>query len=76
MTNPPFYENINEYRRREMNWNEWLEKVHPVRAILALASLALTGYMLIVGIVIPDAWWIIVTALCLFYVEAVAKPLA
>ena len=58
-----------------MNWKEWLDKIHPVRAALALTSLGATIYMLNVGIVIPDAWWIIVTGLALFYVEA-AKPKA
>jgi len=53
-----------------MNWQEWLDKVHPVRAILALGSLGVTAYMLINGLAIPEAWWIIVTGLCLFYVEA------
>ena len=52
----------------------WLEKIHPVRAILAISSLGATVYMLVTGLIIPDAWWIIVTALCLFYVEAVGKP--
>ena len=68
----PFYESIDEYRRIMMQ--NWIEKIHPIRAVLALGSLALTGYMLITGIVISDAWWIIVTALCLFYVEAIKKP--
>lgn len=54
-------------------WGKWVEKTHPVRAILALGSLGLTGYMMVNDIPISDAWWIIVTALCLFYVEAI-KP--
>ncbi len=53
-----------------MNWQEWIEKVHPIRALLALSSLGATIYMLIYSIAIPEAWWIIVTGLCLFYVEA------
>lgn len=58
-----------------MNWNQWLDRIHPVRAILALSSLTFTGWMLANGMIVPDAWWIIVTALCLFYVETV-KPSA
>ena len=49
-------------------------KVHPVRAALALISLAATIYMLVAGLVIPDAWWIIVTGLALFYIEAPPAP--
>ena len=48
----------------------WIDRMHPVRAALALLSLAATIYMLMAGITIPDAWWIIVTGLALFYVEA------
>jgi len=47
--------------------------IHPIRATLAIGSLALTGYMMIVGIAIPDAWWVIATGLCLFYVEGVKQ---
>lgn len=57
-----------------MNWNEWLDKVHPVRAILALSSLALTGWMLARGMPVPGEWWIIVTGLCLYYAETLKKP--
>lgn len=49
----------------------WLDKTHPVRALLALGSLGLTGYMLVEGIAIPEAWWVIVTGLCLYYIETV-----
>ncbi len=45
-------------------------KVHPIRAALAVISLLATIYMLVFGVAIPDAWWIIVTGLALFYVEA------
>jgi len=48
-------------------------KLHPIRASLALVSLAATIYMLIAGVPIPDAWWIIVTGLALYYVEATAS---
>lgn len=54
-----------------MNWKEWSEKVHPVRALLALGSLAITAYMMLTRIPIPGEWWIIVTGLCLYYVEGV-----
>ncbi len=54
--------------------NSWLEKIHPIRAILALASVGATIYFVLIGTMVPDAWWIIVTALALFYVESVAKP--
>ena len=69
---PPFYNNAEMYKKggSKMDWSVWIDKVHPIRAILALSSLAATVYFLVVGVVIPDAWWIIVTALCLFYVEA------
>ena len=52
----------------------WSDKIHPIRATLALVSLGATIYMLIASIAIPDAWWIIVTALALFYVESIGKP--
>lgn len=42
-------------------------KIHPIRATLAIGSWGLTGYMLITGIVIPEAWWVIVTAVSVFY---------
>lgn len=45
-------------------------KIHPVRATLALASLGVTAYLIISGIAVPDAWWVIVTGLALFYVES------
>lgn len=50
--------------------HNWIEKMHPVRALLAITALAATIYMLIVGTPIPDAWWVIVTGLALFYVES------
>ena len=50
---------------------EWLSKTHPVRALLALSSLAATIYMLVAAVAIPDAWWVIVTGLALFHVESV-----
>ncbi len=53
--------------------NSWLEKIHPIRALLAIAAVGATIYMVIAGTVIPDAWWIIVTALALFYVETLTK---
>ena len=43
--------------------------IHPIRATLAISSLGATIYMLIQGIEIPDAYWVIVTGLALFYVE-------
>lgn len=54
-----------------MDWQKWMDRTHPVRALLALSALGATIYMLVSGIVMPDGWWIIVTALCLFYVEAI-----
>ena len=54
-----------------MNWKEWSEKVHPVRAILALSSLGVTAYMVVTQIPVPEPWWIIVTGLCLYYVEGI-----
>ncbi len=47
-------------------------KIHPIRAALAVIALAATIYMLIAGLAIPDAWWIIVTGLTLFYVESMS----
>ena len=49
----------------------WIDKVHPIRALLAITALAATVYMLVAGIVPPDAWWVITTGLCLYYVESV-----
>ena len=43
--------------------------LHPIRATLAIGSLAATVYMMVTGIPIADAWWVIVTGLALFYVE-------
>lgn len=54
----------------------WIDKIHPIRAILALTSLGATIYMLIESIAIPDAWWIIVTGLALFYVESIKRTSA
>ena len=50
-----------------------MNKIHPIRASLAISSLGATIAMLFLGTPIPDAWWIIVTALALFYVESIAK---
>ena len=49
----------------------WIDKVHPVRAVLAVISLLATVFMLCKGMTIPEAWWVIVTGLVLFYAEAV-----
>jgi len=68
---PPFYNNADEYKKRRKPMQNWIDKIHPVRAALAVISLLSTIYMLIAGLQIPDAWWIIVTALALFYVEAI-----
>lgn len=43
--------------------------IHPIRATLAVVSLLATIVFLWVGADIPDAWWVIVTGLALFYVE-------
>lgn len=48
-------------------------KIHAIRASLAVISLLATIYMLTFGVPVPDAWWIIVTGLCLYYVEGL-KP--
>lgn len=54
----------------------WIEKIHPVRAALALIAIIATIELMVRGILIPDGWWIIVTALALVYAEAVRKPSA
>jgi len=43
--------------------------IHPIRASLAIGSLAATVYFIVVDISIPDAWWVIVTGLALWYVS-------
>lgn len=74
---PPFYNTIEMYRTKRKgglkmyNWSAWIDKVHPIRALLALTSLAATVYMIIAGLAVPDAWWVIVTGLCLYYVEGI-----
>jgi hypothetical protein len=42
-------------------------KIHPIRAALAISSWGITGYMLIVGLAIPEAWWTIVGGVSVFY---------
>ena len=37
------------------------------RALLALVAWLITGYMMITGIPIVDAWWVIMTATSVFY---------
>lgn len=49
------------------------DKIHPIRATLAIVSVFATIYMVIFGTAIPDAWWVIVTGLALFYVETFNK---
>lgn len=48
-------------------------EVHPVRAILAVGAVGITAFMMITGIAVPDAWWVIVTGLALWYVGAEVK---
>lgn len=45
-------------------------KLNPVRASLAIGSVGATIYMIVVGISVPEAWWIIVTGLAMFYVDS------
>ena len=40
---------------------------HPVRASLALGTLALVGYLLIVGTTVPDALWAFLGVAGTFY---------
>lgn len=42
-------------------------QIHPVRASLALIAWLVTGYMMVVGIPIADAWWAIVGGVSVFY---------
>lgn len=42
-------------------------KIHPIRAALALVAWGATVYFLLVGIDIPDAWWAIVGGISVFY---------
>jgi len=42
-------------------------KIHPVRAVLAVAAWGATIYFLAVDISMPDAWWAIVGAVSVFY---------
>ncbi len=48
-------------------------QVNPIRATLAIGSIGVTAYMMIVGLAVPDAWWVIVTGLALWYVGAEVK---
>ena len=49
-------------RRRIME-----DKVNPVRAFLASATIAATIAMLFCGVPVPDAWWAIAGAVSVFY---------
>jgi len=42
-------------------------KIHPIRATLAISGWLATIYFLMAGLNPPDAWWIIVTAVSVFY---------
>ena len=46
-----------------MNW----EKVHPIRASLAISGWLATIAFLLLGIEIPEAWWALVSAISVFY---------
>ena len=50
-----------------------MKDIHPIRACLAIGAVGATIYMVIAGMAIPDAWWVIVTGLALFYVESLTK---
>lgn len=45
-----------------------IKDIHPIRATLAIGSIGVTAFMMITGIAVPDAWWVIVTGLSLWYV--------
>ena len=42
-------------------------KLHPIRASLAVGVVAATIYMMAVGMVIPEAWWVALGAVITFY---------
>ena len=42
-------------------------QIHPIRATLAVAVIAATIYMLVVGINIQEAWWVALGAVITFY---------
>ena len=78
---PPFYNTIEMYKNKKgglkmYNWGAWIDKVHPVRALLSLISLGITAYMVVNEIAVPEGWWIIVTGLCLYYVEGIKSSTA
>lgn len=45
------------------------EKVHPVRAALAVVTMVATVAMLFLAVEIPDAWWAIVGAVGMHYFD-------
>lgn len=44
-----------------------MTKIHPVRATLAVGTLVVTAYLLVVGIDVPDAWWTFLGGIGVFY---------
>ena len=43
------------------------DKIHPVRAGLAVATIGGTLYMLIAGMVVPDPWWVLLGSVATYY---------
>ena len=41
--------------------------IHPIRATLAVGTLAVTAFLLVTGKPIADAWWAIVGVVNAFY---------
>jgi len=44
-------------------WN----KIHPVRATLAVTGWLATIFFLWIGVELPEAWWALVSAISVFY---------
>jgi len=44
-----------------------IKEIHPVRAALAIITIGVTAFLLIVGSEVPDAWWTFLGCVGAFY---------